>query len=254
MAATPSSWRPPWLETITPAAPRSAASTASSAVITPLTRTGRLESETSASRSAQPSAGSTRREDVGDADRPLGPGRLGDARHAELGRQLEAAPQVPLPPPRARGVHGQRHGAEPRLDRFGEQRPGHAPVAEAVELEPKPRVGRRGRHLARPGRGQGRQAHHRPRARRRPRHPGLPVRMREPLEGDRGDQDRHRHRLAEHRRAVVTSETSTSTRGRSRQRANAATFSRSVRSSPAPPAKYPCAPGSSASAGQRDYR
>ena len=50
---------------------------------------------------------------------------------------------------------------------------------------------------------------------------------------------------------VVTSETSTSTRGRSRQRANAATFSRSVRSSPAPPAKYPCAPGSSASAARR---
>ncbi len=37
--------------------------------------------------------------------------------------------------------------------------------------------------------------------------------------------------------AVVGSETSTSTRGRSRQRPKASTFSRSVRSSPAPPAK-----------------
>ena len=39
--------------------------------------------------------------------------------------------------------------------------------------------------------------------------------------------------------AVVASLTSTSARGRSRQRPYASTFSRSVRSSPAPPAKYP---------------
>ena len=37
--------------------------------------------------------------------------------------------------------------------------------------------------------------------------------------------------------AVLTSQTSTSIRGRSRRRAKAATLSRSVRSSPAPPAK-----------------
>ena len=43
-AVAPSSWRPPWLETITPAAPCSQASAASSAVRMPFTTTGRLDS------------------------------------------------------------------------------------------------------------------------------------------------------------------------------------------------------------------
>jgi hypothetical protein len=51
--------------------------------------------------------------------------------------------------------------------------------------------------------------------------------------------------------AVLTRPTSTSMRGRSTQRLNAATFSPSVHSSPAPPAKYPYAPASSLSAARR---
>ena len=60
VAGAPSSWRPPWLETITPAAPCSQASAASSAVTMPFTSTGRLESETSSSRSSHSTEGSIR--------------------------------------------------------------------------------------------------------------------------------------------------------------------------------------------------
>ena len=51
--------------------------------------------------------------------------------------------------------------------------------------------------------------------------------------------------------AVVLVETSTSMRGRRTQRPNAATFSRSVHSSFAPPAKYPNEAGSRRSSAAR---
>ena len=107
--------------------------------------------------------------------------------------------------------------------------PGDRAVAEAVELEPARRAGRRRRDLGR-GRGrEGRQHHDRAGRRGRARHPGLAVGMGHALERDRRDQQRHRDFVAEHRRRGGSRPpTSTSARGRRRQWRYALTFSRSV--------------------------
>ena len=132
-------------------------------------------------------------EDLGDADRPARPRspRRRSARRARPAAGSRSAGRAPAAPGagRRRSARSARNPASTASASSALVTPA---VAEAVELEPEPRLGRRGRHLARSRRGEGREAHHRPRARRRPRHPGLAVRVRKPLEGDRGDQDRHR--------------------------------------------------------------
>src|SRR3990170_154225 len=60
VAGAPSSWRPPWFETMMPAMPWSRAMRASSAVMMPLSRTGSEVTERSQSMSLQLSEGSMR--------------------------------------------------------------------------------------------------------------------------------------------------------------------------------------------------
>ena len=127
---------------------------------------------------------------------------------------------------------------EARRDRLLHQRPGHARVAEAVELEPAA-AARRGRgDLGRaatwPGsRGTSRCPPPPRRAPSPPRPRGRPSAGRRPARP--GSASRARPRAA--RRALDSSRLPASIRGRSRQRPQAATLSRSVTSSPAPPAK-----------------
>ena len=80
----------------------------------------------------------------------------------------------------------------------------------------------------------------------------LAVRVVELLIGDGRDDDRQLDLLVPSTVvAVETSDTSQSTRGRNVQRAKAARFSRSVHSSPEPPARYAHGPGSSRSSASR---
>ena len=79
-----SSWRPPWLETTMPAAPCSTASAASSAVSTPLTRTGRWHAAARASRRAR----SRRGVDQGEGSRTA-------AARSPLARRPRSAPRGP---------------------------------------------------------------------------------------------------------------------------------------------------------------
>ena len=108
--------------------------------------------------------------------------------------------KVALAPAGARGVDGQRDRLEARIDRLVDERPGDPAVAEAVELKPARRPGRLAGNLARARGGEGRQAHDRLGVRRRSGHRHLAVGIDEPLEGDRGDQHRHRDRRPEDRR------------------------------------------------------
>ena len=129
VAATPSSWRPPWLETITPAAPCSTASAASSPVWTPLTRTGSEQSAASAPRSSQSSVGSTSSNSSVVVIGAPAADRRRDRRTVTSGRDGEARAQVALAPARARRVDGEHDRLEAGLDRLVDERPGHAAVA-----------------------------------------------------------------------------------------------------------------------------
>ena len=140
------------------------------------------------------------REHLLDADRALGADRGRNRGGVDALRDLESGPQVTLAPARARRVNGERDRLEARLDRLGDQRPGDAAVAKAVELQPsRRRRGLRGQ-LARARGGDRRQAHDRPGGRRGPRHRHLAVGVDEALKGDRRDQQRHRDLAAEHGR------------------------------------------------------
>ncbi len=104
LAGTWSSWRPPWFETTTPAAPCSIASAASSAVSTPLTRTGSEQPEASSSRSGQARRRVHLREDLLDAERAPAAERRVEAGHAERRR----APWRPCAGPARGGPPGGR--------------------------------------------------------------------------------------------------------------------------------------------------
>ena len=203
-----------------------------------MTRTGSRDSAASSPRVCQLSAGSIRAKVSAIVTARSHAHRRGDAGYTEVGGDREAGAAVALAVAAGRGVDGDDDRLEAGLHRLLHQRPGHRLVAEAVELEPAPAVRRRGRQLARPGRRQGREAHHRPDRGRRPRHPHLALGVDQPLVGDRRHQQRHREWPAEQLdRGRGPRRRRPATRGRSRQRRQASTFSRSVSSSPAPPAK-----------------
>ena len=137
-----SSWRPPWLETTTPAAPCSTASAASSAVSTPLTSTGTavggelLEVGPAQRRLHQA-------EGLLDRHRTLRAQCRFDAWHAELLGDLEPGAQVALAVAPARRIDRHHDRLEAGLDRLLHQRLCHALVLEAVELKPASSAGRR---------------------------------------------------------------------------------------------------------------
>ena len=191
-------------------------------------------------------------EDIGDADRPLGPGRLvqRSARRARPAAGSRSAGPARASPGEGRPRSPPRRGSRPpplrraapwSLPDRGSSRAETKAARRAPRSPPRPAVPWRGSKGTSPS------------PRPPPPEPSPPPRPGERAAGRRPGPPGSASRPA--RRAPSCSwsprETSTSTRGRSRQRANAATFSRSVRSSPAPPAKYPCAPGSSTSAARR---
>jgi hypothetical protein len=112
-----------------------------------------------------------------------------DRRRADLGRDLEAGADVPLPLAREGRIDGQQQGLVPGLGRLLDHRSGHAAVAKAIDLHPALAPWRRLGDLGRAGAGQARKAHHRPGGVGRAGHPLLTVRMGEQLEGDRRDQE-----------------------------------------------------------------
>ena len=120
-----SSWRPPWLETTTPAAPCSTASAASSAVRRPLTSSGTPASAAIPPRSSQVSAGSSASK-VSRDRRPAARAaeRGGDAGELELGGDREAGAEVALAVAAGRRVDGEDDRLEARLDRLRPSAPG----------------------------------------------------------------------------------------------------------------------------------
>ena len=99
-----------------------------------------------------------------------------------------------------RRVDGQHDRLEARRHRLLHQRPGHPGIAERIELEPTPAAGRRGGDLARPRRGQRRETHDGAERGGGARHRHLTLGVEQPLVGDRADENRRRHRTAQHLR------------------------------------------------------
>ena len=159
-------------------------------------------------------------------------GTVISAGHPEAGAQVALAPAEP------RRIDGEHDRAVAVLGGLLDQRARDAAVAEDVELEPARRSGRRGRHLLRSSpwpssRGTSASRPPRPPAPL----PALAVGVREPLERDRRDEERHRDRRAEHGRRGRH----LARRRRARAGAGAAAprprrCRASTRSSPAPPA------------------
>ena len=133
---------------------------------------------------------------------------------------------------------------KPGFDRLGDQLVGDAVVAEDVDLEEPGAVGRGGRDLGRARGRERREAERRARGCGGPRQSLLPVRMGHPLVGDRSHDDGRATACPSTVVAVETDSIPQSTRWRRRHDANAATFSASVRSAPAPPARYSAQSGS----------
>ena len=132
------------------------------------------------------------RERLLDRHRPIRAERRFDARNAQLLGDLEPGPPVALAIAAARGVDRHHDRLVAAVDRLLDQRPGDALVLEAVELKPAPSPRRRFGDRPWPPRRQRREAHHRPRRGSGPSHRLLPVRIDQPLVGNRRDQHRHR--------------------------------------------------------------
>ena len=230
VAATPSSCRPPWFETTTPAAPCSHARRASSAVSTPLRTTGRPASEAKRSTSAHvtdadiwsnASAGvipPRPSEAIATSGGIVKPLRSSRSRRREHGR-----------------VDGEHERREPRLARAGDDvgasSPGRGTRTAGTSAA---RRSRRSRRTSTSPSSRGRASCRR----RAPRAPSRPRRRGERPAGTR----RARSRAASRARGRAPSSPSYSPRRRraradeAASRWNAATLSRSVSSSPEPPA------------------
>ncbi len=194
---TVSSWRPPWLETTTPAAPWAMASSASSAVRIPLTRIGSSLSAAKRSMSDQLQVGvdlpvERRRRDLG---------RLRRVVARDVGHGVaQAHPPLALAKAEHRPVHGHHQGLVPAPRRVVDQLAGGAAVGEGVELEPARHLGDALGDARRPGAGERRHAHDGVGGRGRPGDGHLAVGVREPLKGRRG----HDHRMGRRTPRSVT--------------------------------------------------
>ena len=161
-----------------------------------MTTTGTRTDETSRSRYAQSSAGSS-----SSRPSPATPAPIAYAHRRE-----RVVLKCPLDPALAvahadhRQVDGEEDGREPRLERLRDQLIGHAVVAEHVDLEEADAARAQPPRPRRAGGREGREAKRRPGGGGRPRHPLLPVRVRQPLVGDRCHDDRRADRVAEHGR------------------------------------------------------
>ena len=199
MAGASASWRAPWLDTTTAAAPASTQRTASSARCTPLTTTG------SVAQPGQPPdvVGRERRLELVRHDgheptlaRAVG-AVAGQVGQGQVVGQVHADAPLAQAEPRDGGVDGQDQGAVAVGGGAADQLLGARPLPQYVDLHPAGGVGRRGGHvLERAGgeRGQDQQRAHRGGA------PGgghLALGVGQPLNGRRGDGDGRADRGAE---------------------------------------------------------
>ena len=176
-----------------PAAPCSHASSASSAVSTPLTSSGMPASPAMRSRSCQVSDGEIMSNTCCGVIAAAPERRDGD-----VGRDRERRARVALAIAAHRCVDRQHERAVAAVARLRDQLPRDALVAEDVQLEPA-RPADCG-HFGRRRRRERREAHDRPRVACRARRRHLSVGMRDALERDRRDEQRHRDLLPEHGR------------------------------------------------------
>ena len=201
VASAPSSWRPPWFETTTPAAPWSAASVGVlGGERCPSPARAGWSPTTSSSRSSQSTAGSIRENMSAGVPADAWPAAV-----AKLGTVTSAG--ITKPVRRSRSRRPSRGtstvsaiASKPASSACSIRARVTPAVAEYVELEPAAPRRRGRRDLGRRGGGQRGQHHHRPGRRGGARHPRLAVGVSHALERHRRHQQRHRHLRAEHRR------------------------------------------------------
>ena len=178
VAATPSSWRPPWFDTTSAAAPCSHASLPSSAVSTPFTTTGSPASD--ANRSTSPHV--TDGDISSNALCGVTPPWPSDGTASSM-RDAEPDAAVALAAAENRCVDGEQQGAEPEVTCLRDHLARAAVVLRHVHLVPAQRAGRD--HVGRRGGRHGREAHDRAGRLGRPRHAELAVGVGHALERGR---------------------------------------------------------------------
>ena len=160
MGSTVSSWRPPWLDTITPATPSSAAVTASSTVRMPLSTIGSGLSATKRSMSLQFRSGSTSAANCCGVIVSVAPAASA-ARRPRSPAVRHGSPQLALAHTQDGEVDRDHQRLEAAGGGTGDELGADPAVVEDVELKPPgPGGDRLGQRLGR-GRGQRREAHDR---------------------------------------------------------------------------------------------
>ncbi len=198
VAGAPSSWRPPWFETMIAAAP---CSTASRAV---LPRDDSLQDHRQPALGGDPleiapGDGRAHLELLGERHRDVRVLAL-DVGERQPRRQLEAEPGVALAAAEHGRVHRQHDRGVAARARLGDVVERALPVAEDVELQPARSVAAGRRDLVVGARRDRRDAEHRPGRRGGARGRRLALGVEQALHREGRDEERHRDRGAEHGR------------------------------------------------------